>query len=120
MRRVLTLLLVLFAVAVSVHAQTTTVTPGTTYQTMDGWGAQDEQLAVSCCSYGWAMTNAQTDMFFSPTTGIGLEYVRTADFGCPLSGSCAVSTSNVSDLGTLQRVVAERRVRTPLVSPRKR
>ena len=81
------------------HAQTATLNWGATYQTMDGFGAQDWASANS-------LTSAQAAMFFSPSTGIGLAIVRTALQGCPETGSCTVSTANVPDLVTLKEAVA--------------
>ena len=81
------------------QAQTATINWGTTYQTIDGWGAQSWLSANS-------LTSAQAQMFFSPTNGIGLAIARTANQGCPETGSCNVSTANVPDLVTLQEAVA--------------
>ena len=71
-------------------------------QTMDGWGGEDWLNGNT----GYQFTPSQADMFFSPTAGIGLEYIRTQNFGCPDTGSCAVSTSNVPDLVSLQEAAA--------------
>src|SRR5208282_5860270 len=97
--RILGFLLAL-AVYQRAQAQTTTVTWTTTYQTMDGFGAQDANIANTGCQQNpetntgncfYNMTNAQTDMFFSPTTGIGLEILRTTNNGCPNTGACTPS-----------------------------
>jgi glucuronoarabinoxylan endo-1,4-beta-xylanase len=75
--------------APSVFAQSATVTWTTTYQTMDGFGGQTWVYADS-------LNGSQADMFFSPSAGIGLEYVRTAN---TVDGS-------IPDLVTLQAAVA--------------
>jgi glucuronoarabinoxylan endo-1,4-beta-xylanase len=71
------------------QAQTATVTWSTQYQTMDGFGAQTWSSANS-------LTGSQAQIFFSPTTGIGLEYVRTAN----------TADGSVPDLVTLQQAAA--------------
>ena len=73
----------------AVLAQSATVTWGTTHQTMDGFGGQTWLNANS-------LTNAQADSFFSPTAGIGLEYVRTAN----------TYNGSIPDLVTLQKAGA--------------
>jgi glucuronoarabinoxylan endo-1,4-beta-xylanase len=83
-------------------AQSATITWTNTHQTMDGFGAED-WISVGM---GYNFTPAQADMFFSPTAGIGLEYIRTGNYGCPETGSCSVSTSSVPDLAGLQAAVA--------------
>jgi glucuronoarabinoxylan endo-1,4-beta-xylanase len=75
-----------------VFAQSATITWTTTYQTIDGWGA----------STGYAernpnLTSSQADLFFSPTAGIGLAFVRVQDAG---------SGTSTPDLLTLQEAVA--------------
>ena len=109
--RVIGLLLGL-AVYQRAQAQITTVTWGTTHQTMDGFGGADLNLSNSGCNTNtgncfYNFTNDQINAFFSPTSGIGLQYVRTHNKGCPLTGSCAVSTSNVPDLANLQTEAAQ-------------
>jgi len=92
-------LLFLVLGSASARAQTATVTWANEHQTMDGWGAEDWTSAET-------LTSSQADMFFSPTGGIGLEYIRTGNYGCPQTDTCTVSTSNVPDLATLQAAVA--------------
>lgn len=82
------------------HAQTTTINWTNVHQPMDGWGGEDVASAES-------LTSAQAAMFFSPSSGIGLEYIRTQNYACPNNGSCSVSTSNVPDLTTLQEAVSD-------------
>jgi glucuronoarabinoxylan endo-1,4-beta-xylanase len=86
-------------ISVNSSGQTSTVNWTEVHQQIDGWGGSDWISAES-------LTTSQAAMFFSPTTGIGLEYVHTNNYACPETGSCAVSTSNVPDLVTLQEVVA--------------
>ena len=64
--------LILGLVATTAVAQTAAIYGDTTYQTMDGFGAQD-------WSYNVIMTSPQVASFFSPTpgTGIGLSLIRT-------------------------------------------
>ncbi|MGB7435961.1 MAG: hypothetical protein WBR26_00390 [Candidatus Acidiferrum sp.] len=92
-------LLVALTICPKVWAQTATVTWTTTYQTMDGWGGEDWISAEH-------LTSSQADMFFSPTLGIGLQYIRTGNYACPNTGACTVSTSNVPDLVSIQEAVA--------------
>jgi O-glycosyl hydrolase len=77
---------------------------------MDGWGAEDWFSAASggpgTGSSGFTLTSSQAAMFFSPTSGIGLEILRTGNYYCPLTGTCAVTPNNVPDLVTLQEAVA--------------
>jgi glucuronoarabinoxylan endo-1,4-beta-xylanase len=80
-------------------AQSATITWTNTHQTMDGWGGEDW---IS----GENLTSSQADLFFSPSAGIGLEIIRTGNYDCPNTGDCAVSTSNVPDLKSLQEAVA--------------
>jgi glucuronoarabinoxylan endo-1,4-beta-xylanase len=105
--RILGLLLAL-AVSQRAQAQTATITWTNTYQTMDGWGGEDWFGAASGNggSSGYVLTSSQAAMFFSPSTGIGLEYIRTGNYACPRTGACTVSTSNVPDLVTLQEAVS--------------
>jgi glucuronoarabinoxylan endo-1,4-beta-xylanase len=76
-------------------AQAQTVTPTATinwtdvHQTMDGFGSQTWLFANS-------IPDATADLFFSPTAGIGMAYVRTAN----------TSDGSIPDLVTLQKAVA--------------
>ena len=83
----------------TILGQTSRVDWTDVHQQMDGWGGEDWVTAEH-------LTNSQAAMFFSPTTGIGLEYIRTQNYGCPETGGCAVSTANVPDLTTLQEAVS--------------
>lgn len=96
------LLLMALSVYSRAQAQTVTVSWNTTHQTMDGWGGQDWKGDDT----NYTLTAAQADMFFSPTAGIGLEYIRTKNSACPETGSCSVSTSTLLDQLTLQEAVA--------------
>lgn len=71
------------------NAQSVTVNAATTYQTMDGFGGQTWTFADS-------LTSTQANQFFSPTSGIGLEIVRTAN----------TYDGGIPDLTTLQEAVA--------------
>ena len=107
MKRLLLLLLVLTIPLVG-YAQTSTVTWTNVHQTMDGFGGQ---------TYGSAnnLTSGQADMFFSPTAGIGLEYVRTANV-CPNTSTCSAVVG--PDLVTLQEAIARgAKVELSLQSP---
>jgi glucuronoarabinoxylan endo-1,4-beta-xylanase len=89
--RIIFSVLLLFLAVPSLFAQSATVTWTTTYQTMDGWGASTGYFASN------VNTNAsQADMFFSPTAGIGLEYVRTTN----------TPDGSMPDLPTLQLATA--------------
>jgi len=99
MKKMLPLVLILLAVPTG--AQTVTVNWNTTYQTMAGWGGQTWISANS-------ITDSQADMLFSPTAGIGLEYVRTMN----------TEDGSIPDLVTLQKAVARgARVEITLQSP---
>ena len=87
-------------------SNTSTVNWTTVHQTMDGFGASDLDLTNSP-SFGYVFTNAQTDQFYSQTTGIGLEYIRSANAGCPNTGSCTPASTYVNDLSILQRVMTD-------------
>ena len=92
---------VLILLAVPTAAQTVTVNWNTTYQTMAGWGGQTWISANS-------VTDLQADMLFSPTAGIGLEYVRTMN----------TEDGSIPDLVTLQKAVARgAKVEITLQSP---
>lgn len=71
-RLVILAYLATLAICPKLRAQTATVTWTTTYQTMDGFGGQ---------TWTWAdnLTPAQAQLFFSTTSGIGMEYVRSAN-----------------------------------------
>ncbi len=90
---------IILIIPVNILGQTSTVNWTDVHQQIDGWGGEDWISAES-------LTSSQAAMFFSPSTGIGLEYVRTQNYGCPETGACAVSTANVPDLTTLQEAVA--------------
>jgi len=96
------LLLLALAVYPRAQAQTVTVSWDTQHQTMDGWGGQDWKGDNT----DYTLTAAQANMFFSPTAGIGLEYIRTKNSACPETGNCTVSASTLLDLVTLQEAVA--------------
>jgi glucuronoarabinoxylan endo-1,4-beta-xylanase len=94
-------LIILLSLTTVAKAQTATVTWTNTHQTMDGFGAQ----TWLCCN---SLSAANADMFFSPTAGIGLEYVRTAN----------TSDGSIPDLLTLQEAVARgAKVELSLQSP---
>jgi glucuronoarabinoxylan endo-1,4-beta-xylanase len=85
--------LVLLSFSLAAQAQTgpptATVNWTDVHQTMDGFGGQT-------WNYANTLTSAQADLFFSPTAGIGMAYVRTAN---TFNGS-------IPDLVTLQAAVA--------------
>jgi glucuronoarabinoxylan endo-1,4-beta-xylanase len=116
--RILGFLLTL-AVCQRVQAQAATVTWATTYQTMDGWGGEDwwGTAPTSTGSSGFTLTSAEAAQLFSPSTGIGLEFIRTGNYYCPNTGSCAVSTANVPDLTTLQEASADGALVTVHIQP---
>jgi glucuronoarabinoxylan endo-1,4-beta-xylanase len=96
------LVALLLLAATPLFGQSVTVNWTNTHQTMDGWGAEDWISNQN----GYQFTPAQADLFFSPSAGIGLEYIRTQNYACPTTGPCGVSTSNVPDLVSLQEAVA--------------
>lgn len=88
MRR-LTIIIGLLCFASAAHAQTATVTWGSIHQAMDGWGGQTVGPSLS-------LNSTQADLLFSPTAGIGLEYIRTQN----------TAGGTYPDLGSLQLAVA--------------
>jgi glucuronoarabinoxylan endo-1,4-beta-xylanase len=91
----------------SSSASTVTVNWTTQHQVIDGWGGVGWIDTISPPNNGYKLTSSQAAQFFSPTLGIGLEYIRTQNFGCPGTGACEVSTSNMPDLVTLQEAVSD-------------
>jgi glucuronoarabinoxylan endo-1,4-beta-xylanase len=89
-KTVFSLLFILLAVP-SLFAQSVTVTWTATYQSMDGWGASTGYFASNVNT-----NSSQADLFFSPTAGIGLEYVRTSN----------TPDGSMPDLPTLQLATA--------------
>ena len=86
--KILAFLLAL-AVFQSAKAQTATVTWTNVQQTIDGFGASDWGAAPS-------ISDAQADLFFSQTNGVGLSLVR----------SVTQADDSTPDLVTLQKAVA--------------
>jgi glucuronoarabinoxylan endo-1,4-beta-xylanase len=78
---------------------------------MDGFGGQDIDLSATSqsicgltrCFYNF--TTGEANMFYSPTSGIGLQILRTSNEGCPTTGACAINTTTVPNLTSLQNVV---------------
>jgi glucosylceramidase len=73
------------------RAQTVTATYSKTFQTMDGWGASTGYLAANV-----NFDAATADVFFSPSAGIGLEYIRTTN----------TADGSMPDLPTVKLAVA--------------
>src|SRR5712692_7064279 len=84
------------------QAQTVTVNWTEVYQQIDGFGAGDAFCPSSAGYNACNLTNAQADLFFSPTSGVGLSILRSQ---VPNDGSCA-TTCNMNDLGTMTKAVA--------------
>src|SRR5579871_3576965 len=80
-----------FLIAAPALPQSATVNWNTTYQTMDGWGASTGYWARNV-----NLDSATADLFFSPTKGIGLEYIRTSN----------TPDGTMPDLPSLQLAVA--------------
>jgi glucuronoarabinoxylan endo-1,4-beta-xylanase len=78
-------------------AQTATINWNNAHQVIDGFGASDAfELAP--------LTSAQADLFFSPTTGIGLSLLRTS---VPEDGSCStVNTTCAGEVSNMQFAIA--------------
>jgi glucuronoarabinoxylan endo-1,4-beta-xylanase len=89
--RALSVLLLFCAITAPVFAQSATVNWTSTRQTMDGWGASTGYFAINV-----NLNSQQADMFFSPSSGIGLEYVRTEN----------TPDGSIPDLPTLKLAVA--------------
>lgn len=83
--------LLMVAVCQTVQAQTAAVTWTTTYQTIDGFGASDWGTAES-------ITSPQADLYFSSSSGVGLDFVRHLG-----NEEC---NDTISDQTTLQEAVA--------------
>jgi O-glycosyl hydrolase len=98
-------------IPVNILGETSTVNWTDVHQQMDGWGGEDwfgnSSVGPGNGSSGFALTSGEAAQFFSPTSGIGLEFIRTGNYYCPTTGACAVSTANVPDLQTLQYAVAD-------------
>lgn len=73
-----------FLGAMPMHAGTVTVTWGNEKQTMDGFGASDMQSGVT-------LSDAQADLLFDQTNGIGLSIIRV---GINYDGSDCLPISN--------------------------
>ena len=65
-----------------------TISSGTVYQNIDGFGASDAQEVADGVPF--SITTAEADLFFSQTKGIGLSLLRT---WVPDDGSCATVSS---------------------------
>jgi glucuronoarabinoxylan endo-1,4-beta-xylanase len=76
-----------------------TVNWTTVHQTMDGFAGQ---TLIS----GTSLSDAQADLFFSPTGNLGLAYVRTANIDCNWTGTACSPQPTYPDLVTLQKAVA--------------
>jgi glucuronoarabinoxylan endo-1,4-beta-xylanase len=89
--------LLLLSCASHCQAQTATINWNNTHQILDGFGASDAfELAP--------LTRTQADLFFSPTTGIGLSLLRT---NVPEDGSCStVNTTCAGDVSNMQIAIA--------------
>jgi len=93
----------------SARAQTATINWTNVHQQMDGWGAEDwagTDPSFERGSGGFVLNSTEVGQFFSTTSGIGLQFIRTRNYSCPTTGACSVSTANVPDLVTLQLAVA--------------
>lgn len=101
--RKLLILLFLLLVALSVQAQTATVTWGTTHQTIDGFGASDEAHRAS-------MSTANQSFFFGTGPGqLGLSILRVGvTDGSQDPGDCtSVGTNCAGDyVSDMQAVIA--------------
>jgi glucuronoarabinoxylan endo-1,4-beta-xylanase len=98
-------LFVLLSYSLAAQAQTGTPTATINWtdiqQTMDGFGGMTS-------FFGETITDANADLFFSPTNGIGLAYVRTAN----------TWDGGIPDLATLQSAVARgAKIELSLLSP---
>ncbi len=95
--RILGFLLTL-AVCQRVQAQTATVTWGTTYQTIDGFGA------ASIFLHGNSNLASHMGLFFNPSTGVGYSILRVE---VPDDGSCTtVNSTCAGDLTTMNAALA--------------
>jgi O-glycosyl hydrolase len=86
--------------ALSLRGQTSTITWTNVHQTMDGFGGQDWNANGGTHGTGFSFTQPQSDLLFSGSTGIGLQFIRTQNYFCPngTNAACSVNTSNVPDL----------------------
>lgn len=104
MRKILFLLFIISFFPALADAQTATITWGTTYQTIDGFGASNA-FGVNVAGINTnSLTDSQADMFFSPTAagGIGLSFLRSE---IPDDGSCA-GTCSIPDIVTMTKAIA--------------
>jgi glucuronoarabinoxylan endo-1,4-beta-xylanase len=102
MRKILYLpFLLLFAF--SVNAQTSTITWGTTHQQIDGFGGET-------WLYQPVFTTSQLNTYFSTTSGIGLQTIRTSNWGCTINyntAACPVVAANMPELQTVVNAVTD-------------
>ena len=78
-------------------AQTVTITWNSVEQEIDGFGASD-------AAHYWALTPGQAELFFSPSTGVGLSLLRTQ---VPDDGSCTtVSIACAGQVTDMQYAVS--------------
>ncbi len=94
--------LLFFTLPILGYAQTATINSGTVYQTMDGFGASTGYVERNN-----NMSSAQAASYFSPTSGIGLSWIRIQDCGSDTDCASSGSTSYTPDLATLQMAVAQ-------------
>ncbi|MBV8793894.1 MAG: hypothetical protein JO136_03050 [Hyphomicrobiales bacterium] len=80
-----------------------TISSGTVYQNIDGFGASDAQEVADGVPF--SITTAEADLFFSQTKGIGLSLLRT---WVPDDGSCATVSPACAGVmqGDMQMAVA--------------
>lgn len=113
--------LIMFLISVNIFGQTATVDWTDVHQQMDGWGGEDwfgnSSVSPGNGSSGFALTSGEVAQFFTTTSGIGLDFIRTGNYYCPTTGACTVSTANVPDLQTLQYAVADGALVTVHIQP---
>jgi glucuronoarabinoxylan endo-1,4-beta-xylanase len=122
--KILPLSLLMLIAVPSLFAQSATVTWTTTHQTMDGFGGEDVNLNASGCSGNqgncvFGFTSGQAASFFSTSSGIGLQIIRYANNGCPLTGACTPSSTTITSaaVSDLQLAVANGAIVELTLSP---
>jgi glucuronoarabinoxylan endo-1,4-beta-xylanase len=89
--KVLFVFFLVFVITVPVLAQSAAINWTTTHQTMDGWGGSTGYAAQNV-----NLTTTAADLFFTTTSGIGLEWIRTNN----------TSDGSKPDLPSLQAAVS--------------
>ena len=96
--------LILFLLIASLQAQTITVTPGTTYQTMKGWEGVEQTCQDECTNW-----NSYKESLLDAVVELGINRIRLEVL---TNSTCTASTWNYTDLDNkINKVVNPLRTR---------